>query len=304
MVLITGVSGHSGRWLAKRLSKEGYTGAIRCTLRPSSDAAFLDNTDLNISKFTGDLADPEFLDRILPGVDTVLHIAGIKLSRNIVEAAIRKGIRRAILVHTTGRFSKFKSAAEGYTRIEDGILGLRERIAVTILRPTMIYGSSRDQNMYKLVDYLYRHKFFPIFGSGNNLMQPVHARDLGNAYYDVLMKPDATANREYDLSGKEPVRYIDLVRTVSRALGRQNILVPIPMSLSLFAAKTYNRVSASARISVEQVMRMSEDKAFAHDSAARDFGYSPLSFHEGIQEEIQEYLETRGVSPRNSIIRA
>ena len=134
-------------------------------------------------------------------------------------------------------------------------------------------------------------------------MQPVHARDLGNAYYDVLMNPDATKNREYDLSGKEPIKYIDLVRTVSRALGKKNILVPVPMTLSLLAAKTYSRLSANAQISVEQVLRMSEDKAFSHDSATRDFGYNPLGFEEGIEGEVREYLETRGNSARNSFAR-
>ena len=34
-------------------------------------------------------------------------------------------------------------------------------------------------------------------------------------------------NRENNLSGKEPISYIDLVRTVSRALGKSNVMVPV-----------------------------------------------------------------------------
>jgi len=294
MILITGITGHSGRWFAKRLASESYTGEVRCALRPQSDAGFLDKSGLNCAKFVGDIANPAFLDRLFEGVDTILHIANIKLSRSIVDAAIRNGVKRAILVHTTGRFSKFKSAAEEYIRIEDGILNQRDRLAITVLRPTMIYGSSRDRNMYKLIDYLYRHKFFPVFGSGNNLMQPVHASDLGNAYYDVLMNPQATINREYDLPGREALRYIDLVRTVSRTLGKRNVLVRVPMWMSLLAAKAYNRISANASIGVEQVLRMNEDKAFAYDAATRDFGYRPLSFPEGVKGEVEEYLRMRG----------
>ena len=38
---------------------------------------------------------------------------------------------------------------------------------------------------------------------------------------------EITMNREYNLSGKEPISYIDLVRTVSRALGKSNVMVPV-----------------------------------------------------------------------------
>jgi len=250
-------------------------------------------TALNYSTVAGDLTSPEFLEGIMKDVDTVLHIASIKLSSNIVAAAIRNNVRWAILVHTTGRYSRFKSAAAEYIKIEDDILRLRTRIAITVLRPTMIYGSSRDRNMFKLVDFLYRHKFFPLFGSGKNLMQPVLAKDLANAYYDVLMNREITTNREYNLSGKEPISYLDLVRTVSRALGRQNVIVPIPMWLSLLIARAYNAVSKRAEISVEQVMRMNEDKVFPHEAASRDFGYSPASFRDGIRGEVEEYFEWR-----------
>src|ERR1017187_2669459 len=293
MLLVTGIAGHSGRFFAARLAHESYAGAMRCVLRPASKAGFLEKTTLDYSIVAGDLTNPEFLDGIMQGVDTVLHIADIRRSEKIVAAAIRNHVRWAILVHTTGRYSKYKSAAEEYIKIEEDILKLRDQIAVTVLRPTMIYGSSRDRNMYKLVDYLYRHKFFPLFGSGKNLMQPVLAQDLANAYYAVLMKREITSNREYDLSGKEPISYLELVRTVSRELGRKNVIVPIPMWLSLLGAKAYNAVSRKPQINVEQVMRMNEDKVFSHEAAFRDFGYSPASFQDGIRWEVAEYLAGR-----------
>jgi nucleoside-diphosphate-sugar epimerase len=253
----------------------------------------LDELKLNAIKAIGNLEDPKFVDEIMEGVDTVVNIAGIKYSEAIIDAAIRNHVKRAILVHTTGRFSRFKSAAEGYCRIENGILAKTSQISMTILRPTMIYGSSMDRNMYKLVDYLYRHRLFPVFGNGRNLMQPVHARDLGDAYYKVLVNHDTTINKSYDLSGKAPIAYVDLVRTVSNALGRTNVLVRIPMWLSLVAADIYNRATDNALISVEQVLRMSEDKVFDHGAATRDFGYDPVSFEEGIAEEVKEYLHSR-----------
>jgi nucleoside-diphosphate-sugar epimerase len=293
MLFVTGITGHTGKWFLKRLVEENYKGKIRCLVRENSNTDLIDKSGLNIEKVYGDLDNKSSLENLMSGVETVVHISTILFSNNVIDAAIKNNVKWAILVHTTGRFSKYKSASEEYIKIEDGLLEKRDKIGITVLRPTMIYGSSGDRNMYKLVDYLYRHKFFPMFGQGENLMQPVYAKDLGNAYYDVLMKKETTFNKEYNLSGKEPIKYIDLVRCVSRTLNRNNIIVKIPLGFSILLAKIYNAIDKKAIISVEQVLRMQEDKAFSFEPAAVDFGYSPLSFEEGIKGEVEEYLNNR-----------
>lgn len=302
MLYITGITGHSGKWFLKRLERECYQGKLRCVMRESKSAApekyeIFKNCKLDVEFVVGSLEDETFLLQSLKGVRTILHIAGINLSPGIVKAAILNKVDWVILVHTTGRFSKYKSASQEYIRIEDAILELcREdqqelrQLNYTILRPTMIYGSSKDKNMYRLVDYLNRHKLFPLFGDGSNLMQPVHARDLGNAYYDVMVHKDTTLNQAYNLSGAEPITYLKIIQTIRSLLGSKTVIVKLPISLSILAAKAYNSLFKNAIITVEQVMRMQEDKAFSHDEASRDFGYAPLRFEDGIKEEVEEYL--------------
>ncbi|MDN3019194.1 NAD(P)H-binding protein [Paenibacillus sp. BSR1-1] len=294
MLFVTGITGHTGKWFLKRLIEEKYPGKIRCVVREHSDTSLLDQSGFDIEKVYGSLEDQPFLESVMTGVETVVHIASIVFSEKVVDAAIKNQVKWVVLVHTTGRYSKYKSASEEYIRIEDGILKKLDLIGITVLRPTIIYGSSGDRNMYKLVDYLFRHRFFPMFGKGDNLMQPVHARDLGNAYYDVLMSREKTFNREYNLSGGATIKYIDLVRSVSSALNRKNSIVKIPLSLSILAARIYNAMTKNAIISVEQVLRMQEDKDFSYEQASRDFGYSPMPFEEGIKGEVEEYLRLRG----------
>jgi|SRR5665647_970778 len=296
MLYVTGLTGHSGKWFLKRLEEENYKDKIRVVMRKSIENApekytLFENSNLNLEFSIGELDDSEFLKQSLLGVDTVVHIAGITLSPKIIEAAITCGVHWTILVHTTGRFSKYKSASEEYIQIEDEILAKRDRINLTVLRPTMIYGSSGDRNMYILIDYLSKHKLFPLFGDGNNLMQPVHAMDLGNAYYDLLVNKEKTINKEYNLSGKEPIKYIDIIKTIKGYLNSSIKIISIPFGLSVLAAKVYNSIFGKrANISVEQVLRMQEDKVFEYEMAKNDFGYCPVSFEEGIQEEVQEYL--------------
>lgn len=292
MLYVTGITGHSGRWFLNRLKQEGYDGRVRCLVRPKSDTSYLDDSGLDVEKVVGDLDDRDMLMSSMSGARIVLHIASIDYSNNIMNAALHNDVEWAVLVHTTGRYSKYKSASAEYIRIEEELLQLRSQIGVTVLRPTMIYGSSRDRNMYRLVDYLYRHRLFPMFGRGRNLMQPVHARDLGNAYYAVLSNRNNTFNKEYNLPGEHSLPYIEVVRTVSNALGRKNAIVKFPIWASVAAARVYNALDKNAIISVEQVLRMQEDKAFDYEDAARDFGFSPISFEKGILEEVDEYLSS------------
>jgi len=302
MLFITGITGHSGKWLLKRLASEGYRGKIRCVMRERRETAperyeIFEQCSLDIEFAVGSIEDEKFLTESMTGVHTVIHIAGITHSLKIVDAAIKNDVDWVILVHTTGRFSKYKSASEVYIKIEDEIVNHKvfsengERILnCTILRPTMIYGSSGDRNMYRLIGYLKERKVFPLFGNGQNLMQPVHARDLGNAYYDVLINPEQTKNKSYNLSGKAPITYLSIIKDIRSYLGSNIIIIPLPISFSILAARVYNAMFKNAIITVEQVMRMQEDKAFTHEEATKDFGYDPLSFEAGIKEEVEEYL--------------
>lgn len=290
-IFVTGITGHSGGFFVKKLISENFDCHIKCIVRKNSDISIIDSSNLDIKKVYGDLNDIDFLSDELKGYDIILHIASIFQSQNIMKAAQNAKIKNAILVHTTGMFSKFKSASSEYIAIEDNVLKNRDKMDITILRPTMIYGSKRDRNMFKLIDYLNTHKYFPIFGNGKNLMQPVHAKDLGEAYYDVLKNWDKTKNKEYNLSGKYPIEYIELIRTVEDYLGKKVYNIKVPIWISLIAAVLLNKISKGALVSVEQVKRMMEDKKFSYREAQDDFGYSPQSFSEGIRGEVEEYLK-------------
>ena len=287
---VTGITGHTGGFFLDSLENAKYNGSIRALVRAGSDLARIDASPLSIERVVVQLDNESSLLGALEGCDTLVHIANIGFSEMVVKAAVKCGVRWCILVHTTGCFSRFKGASAGYNMIEENLRPMRGRIAITILRPTMIYGTSSDKNMFKLIDYLYRHRLFPVFGDGRNLMQPVHARDLGRAYFLVLANEQVTSNREYNLSGGDALSYAEIIQIISAKLGRKRILIRVPIGLSITLARVYIFLVKKAKISVEQVMRMQEDKAFGHEEARRDFGYDPVRFSQGISGEIEEYL--------------
>ena len=287
---VTGITGHSGGFFLEEIEKANFSGTVRALVRIGSDTSRINASHLKIESVIAKLDDDQSLQKAFAGCDTVLHIAHVGFSEAVVKAAVKSGVKWCILVHTTGSFSRFKSASVGYKSIEERLRTTGNNIAITILRPTMIYGTRADRNMFKLIDYLYRHRLFPIFGNGRNLLQPVHARDLGRAYHLVLANQPRTENRDYNLSGGDALPYSRIVEIVAAKLGKRVILVRIPMGLSIILARLYNYFVKSAKISVEQVIRMREDKDFSHEAARCDFGYDPICFTQGIADEVYEYL--------------
>jgi len=298
MLLVTGITGHTGRYFLQELIDHKYEGPIRCIVRETSDTSMLDNSGLNIEKVYGELNDKEFVRRAVNGVDDIMHIYNIHHSPIIVEAAIQNNVRRAILVHTTGIYSNFKDASQGYKDVEKKVFELVADpncpTKVTIVRPTMIYGDLCDSNMSKFIKMIDRLRIMPVINGGKSLIQPVNARDLGKAFYTVLMTPEKTAGKAYDLSGEKPLPLIEVFKMISDNLNKKTTFVSVPIGFGVFLARVAKVFSLGKIDFVEKVQRMAEDRSYSHEEAKCDFDYKPMSFKKGIQLESEQYLEKSG----------
>jgi nucleoside-diphosphate-sugar epimerase len=292
MLLVTGITGHTGRYFLQELIENKYKGHIRCIVRSNSDTTLLDNSGLVIEKVIGDIRDEAFLDTCMKGVHSIVHIVNIRYTLKLIKSAIKNNVPRAICVHTTGVYSKFKIASEEYktieTELQEVLVGTN--IKLTILRPTMIYGDLCDHNMSKFIKIVDRFRIFPVIDNGKGLIQPVNARDLGKSYYNVLMMPLEKAKLEYNLSGEKPITLLEALELISDNLGKKNLFVSFPLNLGVLLAKCA-KIGTFGKIDyIEKVQRMSEDRCFTHEDAKRDFGFSPESFEVGIAREVKEYL--------------
>lgn len=293
MLLVTGITGHSGKYFLQELINHKYEGIIRCVVRESSDTSLIDNSGLKIEKVCGDLNDKEFVDSCMKDVDTVLHIAGIQRTLNVIECVVKNGVQRAIVVHTTGIYSKYKAASEDYKNIELHMEKIvsdhASSLHITILRPTMIYGNLCDLNMSKFIKMVDKLRLFPVINHGDSLIQPVNARDLGEAYYQVLMTQEFKYN-DYILSGEKPIKMVDAFKLISNNLDKRTVFISFPLSFGVLLARMLEAVTLGKVDYVEKVQRMGENRSFSHNNATRDFGYSPMSFEEGIRIEVEQYM--------------
>ena len=296
MLLVTGITGRSGEYFVKELIDNNYKGSIRCIVRENSDTSQLDASVLNIEKVVGDLNDQEFMNEVLKNIETVLHIGSITYSISLAKAAVLNNVKRLILVHTTGIYSKYKSASEEYKNIELNVEKIiresNSKIGLIYLRPTMIFGSTNDMNMIIFIKMVDRLRLFPVVAKGKNLLQPVNRRDLGKAYLQILLKSEIV-NGDYILSGERPLSTIEIFKLISDGLNKKTIFISFPLGLCVICARLIKFCTLGKIDYVEKVQRMGEDRNFPHELAYIDFGYQPMPFKEGLNIEIQEYLSER-----------
>lgn len=302
-LVITGVTGEkSGAAFVRQLHanreelRSAFPGGIRALVRPSSRTEYLKQILPDVELFVGEFVRSELLDQALSGADTLVHIAGIQTSLPIVEAAARCHVRRAILVHTTGIYSKYKQAGEGYREIDAEVERIcrKHNISLTILRPTMIYGTLSDRNVSEFIRMVDRLPLMPVIRGARYWLQPVWFEDLGRAYYLVLTRESATAGKNYDLSGGAPILLRDMLSEIGSQLGKKRVrFINCPFALAYAGAFVLRAVSLG-RIDIrEKVQRLCEDRAYSHEAASADFGYEPVSFQVGVREEIRAYLQSR-----------
>lgn len=283
-VLVLGATGFTGSHVVPLIIEKGFD--LRCLARPASDRSIL--SGFNIDWRTGDVTDEESLKSAMAGMDSLVNLVslGFGWGPRIVRAAEQSSIHRTIFLSTTAIFTSLEPKTKGFRKeAEEAIIS--SSLCWTLLRPTMIYGGSKDRNICRLLKFIRTWPILPIFGTGQYLLQPVYVRDVAHAVVDCL-NSSQTERQVYDISGAAPLTFEQLLSIIEQKLNRQVCKIHIPYKPVSFTLALLESLGISLPISSEQIRRLNEHKAFDHSAARTDFGYSPLTFEEGIAYQIEE----------------
>ena len=277
-VLLVGGTGFLGGYVAARLSPRG----LRVLTRPTSNVAGLPP---RAEVQYGSLDDLESLRDALRDATCLVYCASMGFGHvpPLVSLLEHSAVERAVFVSTTAIFTSLPARSRA-VRVAAEEAVQASALAWTVLRPTMIYGSERDRNISRLLRFLSRSPVFPIFGDGRALHQPVFVEDLADAVVAALDAP-AASRRAYNVAGAGPLAFAELVRTAARAVNREVSLLHVPLGLAVTGARLAARLPIRVPVSPEQVLRLAEDKAFDYADAARDLGFQPRSFADGVRLE-------------------
>lgn len=281
-IFVTGATGFTGSRVAPLLLKNGFE--VRCLYRASSDRSQLPQSE--IEWVLGDVSDFQSLTSAMQGTDALVNIASLGFGHadSIIRAAKDAGIQRAVFISTTAIFTQLKASSKK-VRVAAELAIETSGLDYTILRPTMIYGSPRDRNMWRLIKFMRLSPIVPIFGDGKYLQQPIFVDDVAAAVLGCL-KADVAIGKSYNIAGKQAITYNEVIDTIAKAMKKRVWKLHVPSKPVVAMLSFFERIHIPFPIKAEQVLRLNENKDFSYAEAGRDFGFSPLSFEEGIGFEL------------------
>ena len=288
-IFLTGGTGFTGSYVARRLIERGH--AVRALVRQTSNCSSL---PAGVETVSGTLEDVGRLSSFMRSSDALVNVASIGFGHvpGIVRAAHEAGVGRCVFFSTTALFTKLNAKSK-CVRLEAERTIRESGLDWTILRPTMIYGSTRDRNICRLVRYLARFPIIPVFGNGRSLQQPVYVDDLANAVVKVL-DSHATVRSAYNLPGPAALSFNEVIDTIVSKLGRRVRKIHLPAAPFIVTLRTMESRGIVLPIKSEQLERLNEDKSFEYCDAKRDFSYDPIPFHAGVNHVIRDYLARSG----------
>jgi len=282
-IFVTGGTGFTGSRVVPLLLKNGYE--VRCLHRQDSDRSPLPHP--KIEWVEGDLTYTQALASLMHGTDVLVNLASLGFGHvdSILRAAQTAGIQRAIFISTTAIFTQLNATSKK-VRVTAELAIEMSGLKYTILRPTMIYGSRRDRNMWRLIQFVRYSPIVPVFGKGNYLQQPIYVDDVAQAVVNCLTS-DQTIYKTYNIAGKFPLTYNEVIDTIARQLKKRILKIQIPFKPVVSVLRFLERLHITLPIKAEQVLRLNESKNFSYADARKDFSFSPLTFEEGIARELK-----------------
>ena len=155
--------------------------------------------------------------------------------------------------------------------------GAHHGVAITLLRPTLIYGHGRDGTLTRIAGIAQRWGVFVLPRNAVGLRQPVHVDDLATAAL-ACAQADHAAGRTYALPGGETLSYRSMVARTLASLQPRPRLWRLPNRLFRSVVGAARRLNLVGGIGQSMLDRLDTDLVFDAGDARRDLGYAPRRF--------------------------
>jgi nucleoside-diphosphate-sugar epimerase len=325
-VLVTGAGGFLGNHLVRELLHKDDV--VRIISR-KIDEEFEQNK--NVEVLYGDIRNPEVAQKAVDGVDIIYHCAAIttnkgpwqnfldtniNATRNLLDAAVKFGVRRFVFVSsvTVYGFSKMKgnkpireNDAHGNglplysyyakSKIEAEKLVWEyyrsKQLPVVILRPGVIFGF-KGKNTFKTGKI--------IFGAKHKILPYVYVKDVVAALI-LAGNSDAAVGNAYNVVGDEQPTQGEFKNKINRTIGvdKTGVFLPrpimyIPALLFEFYSKR-KQADSSPPYNLFFYKSLVRDLRYDNHKIKEELGWVPsYSIEDGIKETNQ-YINDTGFNP-------
>jgi len=253
-ILITGITSGIGNHLIEKLDSSNHN--IFCIVRGIFDYSIYNIPEKHI--YNADLLDYDSLLQIPGQYDIIIHIASrtefapvpdthltnfndnILMTKNIAERAKDWEVKQLIYISSTSSMGDMYQGIrnENFTCKPDSLYGesklLSEKLlheyesefAITILRPTLVYGPFVRGAFHKLIrSFDKKLVFFP--GDGSNKKCPVCVHNVVNAIELSIDNPNAY-NQIFIVTDSKSYTTKEMLITLNKIMGNKSVVIFIP----------------------------------------------------------------------------
>ena len=306
LVTIFGGSGFVGRYIARRMAKEGWR--VRVAVRRPNEAIFVKTygTVGQVEPVLANIRNDASVQTACAGADAVVNCVGTfdKGGRNNFNAIQVEGAERVAqkakaagvkhLVHISA-IGADKNAASAYARTKAAGEALVKQAFhnAVILRPSVVFGTE-DNFFNRFAKMANITPVIPLVGGGSKF-QPVYVDDVAKAA--VMGALGQAPAGVYELGGPDIETFSALVDRMLVCIRRRRLKVNVPFFAASLKAKALDMVFAMTMglfkntiLTADQVQQLRSDNVVA--SRAKGFaklGIEPVAMDAVLDSYLYSY---------------
>jgi NADH dehydrogenase len=291
IVTVVGGTGFLGRRVVQALAEAGNR--VRVGARRPAAVDFGNRRD-RLVPMVVDVRDEQSVREAVAGAAAVVNAVSLYVEKDgltfdaiHVEGAERlarcarvAGVEQ--LVHISGIGADADSRS-GFVRARArGERAVREVFeAATLVRPSVMVAC--DDAFLTSLETVTRLPVVPLFGHGENRLQPAYVNDVASALARLVERADLRG-RLFELGGGRIYTYREAVQTVMSHLGRNRVLLPVPFAFWHGLVRVLGFLP-SPPITRDQLILLEADNIVGSDANTfSDLGMEPRTLESIVQD--------------------
>lgn len=306
LVTIYGGSGFIGRYIARRMAKEGWR--VRVAVRRPNEAIFVRPYGVvgQVEPVFCNIRDDASVRAVMQGADAVVNCVGVlsEVGKNGFDAVQAEGAGRIARIAAelgVGQLVQLSAigadadSASAYARSKAaGEAAVRAAFpAAVILRPSVVFGSE-DQFFNRFAAMSRFGPILPVVGAETKF-QPVYVDDVAQAAVKAVLGEAAPG--VYELGGPDVHTFRALMQKMLQVVQRRRLIVNIPFFVARIMGGAFDLLQTvtlglftNGLITRDQVRNLAHDNVVSPQARGlADLGIAPTPIDAVLPEYLWRY---------------
>ena len=306
LVTIYGGSGFIGRYIARRMAKEGWR--VRVAVRRPNEAIFVRPYGVvgQVEPVFCNIRDDASVRAVMQGADAVVNCVGVlnEVGKNGFDAVQAEGAGRIARIAAelgVGRLVQLSAigadadSASAYARSKaEGEAAVRRAFPeAVILRPSVVFGSE-DQFFNRFAAMTRFGPLLPVVGAETKF-QPVYVDDVAQAAVKAVLGEAAPG--VYELGGPDVHSFRALMQKMLQVVQRRRLIVNIPFFVARIMGGAFDLLQTvtlglftNGLITRDQVRNLAHDNVVSPQARGlADLGIAPTPIDAVLPEYLWRY---------------